>query len=304
MSIRIKRTGVTGPTAKLLKESLEGVGVNTRLLLSSNSSWSGAPKSLLVNWGCTAPIGDRVRAKVLNKPSKIKNATDKIKTFKLLADQGISHPWFVLKSEHDFIEQLANKAFATQGKITLFFRTTATGFGGEGINVLENIREKTEDFLGMVDPGYDEYLAYFTHLKHSANEWSSIIRNTVFVSEYFKARDEYRIHVICGGVAFSQRKSLRTDDDRPETPNFQVRNHANGFIFQQNDVEVPEIVKAASVKAVAALGLDFGAVDIKYNAARGTYSILEVNTAPAIQNSTLARYTEVFSSIHKILQEG
>ena len=44
--------------------------------------------------------------------------------------------------------------------------------------------------------------------------------------------------------------------------------------------------------AIKALGLDFGAVDIIYNEAEDQHYVLEVNTAPGLEGTTLQKYTE------------
>ena len=304
MTIRIKRCRMTSPSAKRLKDSLHFNGVEgTRLLLMEGTNWQGNSKSLLVNWGSTSPINRGTRAKVLNKPEAISKATNKIKTFEALEESGINFPWYVRKNRTDFFSEVLTKMCNSD---ILMFRTTSSGYGGEGIHVLKDIKKNAAEHVGTTEENLTnlDIRTYASHLFNSDTEWSPIIRSTKFVTEYFKARDEYRVHVICGGVAFCQRKGLRTDDDRPEEVNFFVRNHSNGFIFQQNDIEVPEAVKQASVRAVQALGLDFGAVDIRWNSRTGEYSVLEVNTAPAITGNTLTKYTEVFKSIHDILQES
>ena len=52
-----------------------------------------------------------------------------------------------------------------------------------------------------------------------------------------------------------------------------------------------------AVNAVKALGLDFGAVDIIYNEKENQYYVLEVNTAPGLEGTTLIKYAERFSKL-------
>jgi D-alanine-D-alanine ligase-like ATP-grasp enzyme len=57
--------------------------------------------------------------------------------------------------------------------------------------------------------------------------------------------------------------------------------------------------------AVNHLGLDFGAVDMIYNAKRNTYYVLEVNTACGLAGETLNKYVEVFTMFgEKINEQG
>lgn len=63
----------------------------------------------------------------------------------------------------------------------------------------------------------------------------------------------------------------------------------------RDGVVVSDETKAEAVKAVAALGLDFGAVDIVIDR-EGKPVILEVNTAPGIQGTTLTNYKRAIES--------
>lgn len=105
--------------------------------------------------------------------------------------------------------------------------------------------------------------------------------------EYIKKRDEYRIHVFQGQVIDFAQKRVR---EGSEGNNFQIRNHDNGWVFARENVNPPQAVLDQAVAAVNALELDFGAVDIGFNSYHGTATVYEVNTAPALVNTTLANY--------------
>lgn len=109
--------------------------------------------------------------------------------------------------------------------------------------------------------------------------------------EYIPKKEEYRVHVFQGEAFFVQRKARRMEE---ENPNWQIRNHQNGFIYANQDVDVPEHVKEMACKAVDALDLDFGAVDIIWNERHDKYYVLEVNTAPGLSGTTLNKYAEKF----------
>jgi glutathione synthase/RimK-type ligase-like ATP-grasp enzyme len=49
--------------------------------------------------------------------------------------------------------------------------------------------------------------------------------------------------------------------------------------------------------AVSALGLDFGAVDIIWNEREDKCYVLEVNTAPGLQGSTLENYANAIMEV-------
>ena len=111
--------------------------------------------------------------------------------------------------------------------------------------------------------------------------------------EYIPKKDEYRIHVAFGKAFFVQRKA-RSKDVPDDKVNWKVRNHANGFIYQHNDVTPHLDVINAAIDAVDALLLDFGAVDVIWNDKKAKAYVLEVNTAPGLQGTTLEKYKEVF----------
>jgi D-alanine-D-alanine ligase-like ATP-grasp enzyme len=90
-----------------------------------------------------------------------------------------------------------------------------------------------------------------------------------------------------------KRRNTAIPDDKV---NWQIRNHDNGFIFARSDISPPRCVTSASLAAVAALGLDFGAVDLGYNQKAKKCVVYEVNTAPGLEGTTVDRY---FAAIQK-----
>jgi glutathione synthase/RimK-type ligase-like ATP-grasp enzyme len=143
-------------------------------------------------------------------------------------------------------------------------RHTLTGHSGQGIRIVHHNEE--------LDPKAKLYV------------------------KYIKKIDEYRLHVMGDEVFFVQRKA-RALDAPDDKVNWQVRNHANGFIYANQNVEVPDHVKDMAVESIESLGLDFGAVDIIYNKHSDMYYVLEVNTAPGLFGTTLEKYVEQFKKL-------
>ena len=302
MPIRIYRSKTTTPTARTLANCLKDTACsNTKLLKTNNSVWKGKEKDLVINWGCSKPY--TTEAVILNKPEAIKNSIYKLRTFKLLEEQGLNTPSVVTTSNKEEVVKFLVEETLKGVKVFLL-RSTETGHSGKGIYVLDNVDSLLIDWLNSEgnnqtdSDDYSKFTAFFTYLVAYYHPFDE----AKFITSYFKGVDEYRVHVMLGQVIFLQRKALRTDENRPENPSFIVRNHDNGFIFQHNNIEVPELVQNASVKAVKALGLDFGAVDIKYNQNDNTYCILEINSAPGLTGTTLEVYTEAFTNIYKAIQ--
>lgn len=106
---------------------------------------------------------------------------------------------------------------------------------------------------------------------------------------YTKKKSEWRVHIFRDEIIMLQRKARRLDVP-DEDVNWQVRNHANGFIFEHMEVNPPVQVVDEATKATSALALDFGAVDVIFNEHDERAYVLEVNCAPGLEGTTLDRY--------------
>ena len=107
-------------------------------------------------------------------------------------------------------------------------------------------------------------------------------------TKYIKKKKEFRVHVFQGKVIDIQQKKARTGI----RVDYTVRNFNNGWVFCRDDIEYSEELIQQAIKAVEVLGLDFGAVDIVYNQHQNKYFVLEVNSAPGLEGTTLQRYVE------------
>lgn len=115
--------------------------------------------------------------------------------------------------------------------------------------------------------------------------------NHRFYVKYNKKVREFRVHVFGGQPIFTQEKLRKRG---VEDANKYIRSHGRGwcFVFRHLvDNPVPDETIATGVEAVKALGLDFGAVDVGWHPDTGT-TVFEVNTAPGLEESSLAAYTE------------
>jgi glutathione synthase/RimK-type ligase-like ATP-grasp enzyme len=110
-----------------------------------------------------------------------------------------------------------------------------------------------------------------------------------------KAKHEYRIHVFNGMIIDSQQKKKRNDHEGGIRG---IRNHANGWVYAREGVVFPIPVLEQSLRAVKALGLNFGAVDIGYNELENTAYVYEVNSAPGLTGTTLDFYTNAFKEYY------
>lgn len=105
-------------------------------------------------------------------------------------------------------------------------------------------------------------------------------------TKYVPKYDEYRVHVMDGRVIDIQQKLRRHGG----TFNNQIRTFSQGWIYARSDCDPPPQVVEASLLAVDALDLDFGAVDVGWTRKKERATVYEVNTAPGLVGTTLEVY--------------
>ena len=188
----------------------------------------------------------------INKPEKVVLASNKLRSAKAFGDNGVPQPDYC--TDRDTAE-----TWRAEGE-TVVCRTLLRANSGRGI-VLASL------------------------------EIGKALVNAPLYTKYIKKVAEYRVHVFDGVVIDIQQKRKRQEVPN-EQVNYQIRNASNGWIYARIDVDCPTCVRDAGIAAVSALNLDFGAVDIGYNAHTGTATVYEVNTAPGLEGSTLDYYYE------------
>ncbi len=119
-----------------------------------------------------------------------------------------------------------------------------------------------------------------------------LVQNCPLYVLYRKKKTEFRVHVAFGSVIDVQQKRKRADYDGDT--DYAVRNHHTGWVYCRDGVEECSRRDDLAIRAVAALGLDFGAVDIIYNEHHNSYLLLEVNTAPGLEGTTVEKYAHAF----------
>jgi hypothetical protein len=104
---------------------------------------------------------------------------------------------------------------------------------------------------------------------------------------------EMRIHIFDG-------KSIHAGVKVPRTPEHHtwIRSSASGWkIDYSRSAQIRQERRDLAKRAVAALGLDFGAVDIGV-VKNGTAAVIEVNTAPGLEGSTVEAYVKQILRVH------
>lgn len=133
----------------------------------------------------------------------------------------------------------------------------------------------------------------------SESEYDSFVRGRTargeassFIYERFRAYSrEYRLHVTEDGCFYTCRK-VRT----PECRERWKFSEGTVWLLESNpSFHKPSNwaeIEAECVKALKSCGLDFGACDVKVNK-DGKFFILEINSAPGLEEHTLAAYREM-----------
>tara|TARA_R110000822_G_scaffold73853_11_gene177621 strand:+ start:3517 stop:4380 length:864 start_codon:yes stop_codon:yes gene_type:complete len=125
-------------------------------------------------------------------------------------------------------------------------------------------------------------------------------RKYVFEKFYNYAR-EYRLHVTADGCFYTCRKMLK--QDTPDKDKWYRNDEHCVWIREENDlfdkpVNWDKVVKE-SVKALNAVGLDIGAVDLKIQSAKTKkgnikkdphFIVIEINSAPSFGDVTTEKY--------------
>lgn len=215
----------------------------------------------VINWGNgRVPLwSDRAAQRgvtILNKPSAVNVASNKLAAFQALQAAGIAIPKFTT-------DQATAQTWLRTGH-TVVERHELRGNSGEGIRI-----------VNMDD-----------------EEMPSDLQRAPLYTRFIPKTAEFRVHIFRGEVIDYIEKKKMTTERRPANFNKYVSSINCGWVFSRTDVrDMPE-VRTLAIKAVLALGLDFGAVDIVF--ADGLPYVLEVNTAPGLSGTTLVKYANAF----------
>lgn len=231
-------------------------GLGIQRIRLENSTFTGSPDKIVINWGSSQLPPEVQKCRVINKMTPVNDASDKLKFFERMtrSKSGPRVPGFTSNLE-------TASEWAAEG-VTVVARTKLRSRSGNGIVFFDNLKNFTEAKL---------------------------------YTKYIKKKEEYRVHVIFGKPVAIQQKVLRSTDDAgspidPKTVDFRVRTASNGFVFQRHNLHTPQDVIAQALLAMESSGLDFGAVDIIWNEAAQQAYVLEINTAPGLEGQTIDDY--------------
>jgi hypothetical protein len=114
---------------------------------------------------------------------------------------------------------------------------------------------------------------------------------------YIPKKAEYRVHVLGGSAIDVQQKRKKKGVEERDT---RIRNLHNGYVYCRDGIVLPEGAADLAVRAVAALGYEYGAVDLIYNEKRNQCYVLEVNSRPGLMGSTLENYANALINKYEL----
>ena len=260
MRIRMRRHGPSAGGRAVAR------AMGVRMLRLNNSRYRPRPRDVVINWGSSEPYSG---CRVLNVPEAVARAVDKKITWRTLELNAV--PTVTWTEDH--AEALR---WMRENNERVLARRLLRGSQGRGITVYS--RDGTEHSQPMYEMG-DEGGVY-------VKAFGNVLSN-----------EEFRVHVVGGEAIDAVQKKRRRGH---ESINPYIRSYNNGWVFCREGINVPPAVLDAAVRAVRALGLDFGAVDIAHDPSSGHVCVYEVNSAPGVEGTTLESYANaLYAAVHR-----
>ena len=115
--------------------------------------------------------------------------------------------------------------------------------------------------------------------------------------KYKKKKSEFRVHVFSkedGPLEVIDVTQKKKRKDFEGEVNTKIRNHQNGWVYCRKDITEPDDLRTQALRAATAVGIKHGAVDVIYNQHENKCYVLEINSAPGIEGTTLEKYVDAF----------
>lgn len=229
--------------------------LNIRRISHAGSRFRGGEEYTVINWGAAGLPPNVVRCNVINLASLVERASNKLSFFRLM----IQGQFAGVIPEWTTHRDRAKGWCREDGRVVV--RGLLRASGADGLSIV-----RSHDLVPIA-PLY---------------------------TRYFKKQEEYRVHVAFGEVIDIQRKARKLSVPDADV-DWEVRNLAGGFIYARNEGHIPNQLVIDAVQAVhTQTQLDFGAYDVLWNSESQRAVVLEVNTAPGLEGTTLQNYEQAF----------
>lgn len=256
------------------------------------TSLTRLPFRTIIRFGSTTEIEDTIdngggRVEC-NTTNAIKNSSSKLRMKSCFAEAKVrTATWYTTRKEGEVFQFGQNGEFS---KITLSTKLeypivakTLFGSRGEGNTLL-----KTEKDLLKFLPG-------------------KTLGNYIF-EKFYNYNREYRLHVTEDGCFYTCRKMLR---EGTPTDKKWFRNDSNSVWIREENEQFDrpinwDTIVVECVKSLKAVGLDFGAVDLRVQSAKDEkekvrkdpdFIVIEINSAPSFGEVTLSKYQELLPAL-------
>jgi glutathione synthase/RimK-type ligase-like ATP-grasp enzyme len=302
-NVYIYYSGATDKTGNALAEALD---------ISKGRTAPKGTKKVVIGWGAKTDKAINLgTAKVLNHPDAIRVNRNKLKALELMQNAKVKVAPFVAAENVNAALDNAKSGVA----LPVIGRTNYHQGGANFFTCLTR-----------------------THVNDVIKALNNKLKKKGYFQNYIDVVDEYRLHIVNDELIYAVRKKERSNlaqahveqqSDKIERMaekqgktldketleyalDYQgkkiagadniVRSNTRGWKFSNVKLEnVPKPLITEAVKAIKALGLDFGAVDCVMDAEKQPW-IIEVNTGPGLEGTPFTKYVEAFNkAINDIL---
>lgn len=291
----LRFSGATDVTGKALAERL---GLDSGKTKPRNAD-------VAIGWGCKTKddVSFPADTKVLNHPNAIRDNRNKQHTLNVLVENRNTKSSI---AKHVDADDVIGALAAVRGRNNIslpIIGRTRMHQGGKGFWLCVN----------------------------ESQVRAAIAEGAHYFQEFIDIKQEYRLHVFCGVVIYAQKKvenasvegwvaqrkekikafAEKKDADINEDtmdfvlrrlvkeavlPDRIVRSNMRGWKFSSvRPDNINEALKNAAIASVAAVGLDFGAVDCALGQDDAAW-IIEINSGPGLQGSSLDAYVSAFEA--------
>lgn len=228
----------------------------------------GENPKIVINLGVTDDLP--YEGELLNTQDMVRAASNKKKARQVFAEQGVPAPELFLKPSEvskDDLPVVGRTSYHKKGEGFWFCKTLT--------EVKRAAKEGATHFLEYV-PNTREYRVH------------------TFIKAKYREEEERKPENYVS-IKISEKVwqgDIAPDKDEPQ------KNHEFGWTFlgpQNRREEELDVVRHAAKQAIAALGLDFGAVDVMYRVRAKQPYVLEVNSTPSLSDEN-ATTCEVYAN--------
>jgi len=297
--VYIYYSGATDKTGNLLAEAL---GIN------GGTKSPGTKQKIVIGWGAKTKESVNLGSAVtVNHPDVIRDNRNKLTALQLMSKAGVNiAPFFSAEA----INGELNKKKNSKISLPLIARTNYHQGGANFFTCLTR-----------------------THVGEVIDILNNKLKKKGYFQDYIDVKEEYRLHVVDGKVIYAQRKVARSNmkeahvtdqmdkikrmaekkgvtlsDDtlkfameyqggKIASPDLIIKSNTRGYKF--SNVKLDNVNKGLAsecIKAVEALGLQFGAVDCVLDV-DGSPWVIEVNTGPGLEGTAFKNYVSAFTSM-------